>query len=297
VTARPLGKRARLRRADRGDLAALARRIVDHHYRRMRQFEAATRAGTDVEALHQMRVQTRRLRVLLRIFNGCLPEAAERVRAELKPIADALGAERDEDVLALHLESYLPLAVGDEARVLRGLVARRRSVKARAHRALVAKLRSRAYARFCADLEALVTSPGRDEGRAPKRFARRAVRRRLRRVRALVRGGALRSVEGLHELRVAVKRLRYAADALRELLPDRSRPILRQTAVLQELLGTVHDRDVALQLLARSQPVGRAVAWRRGAQALRERLGREREAAMGEVPGRLRRLLARKVEP
>jgi len=54
---------------------------------------------TDIERVHDMRVASRRLRAVLEIYAPCFPrELFKPVLAEVKALADALGARRDPDV-------------------------------------------------------------------------------------------------------------------------------------------------------------------------------------------------------
>jgi CHAD domain-containing protein len=55
-------------------------------------------AGDDPEAVHKMRVATRRLRAALRVFEDMLPPSAAELGRELRWLAGALGAVRDLDV-------------------------------------------------------------------------------------------------------------------------------------------------------------------------------------------------------
>ncbi|BDI32206.1 hypothetical protein CCAX7_42570 [Capsulimonas corticalis] len=58
-----------------------------------------TRAGDDIEALHDMRVATRRLRAAMSIFGPVFPEKQFRpLEKEVARITDALGGVRDADV-------------------------------------------------------------------------------------------------------------------------------------------------------------------------------------------------------
>lgn len=53
----------------------------------------------EIEAVHDMRVATRRLRAALEVFGPCFPRKQHRiVLGEVKAIADALGERRDRDV-------------------------------------------------------------------------------------------------------------------------------------------------------------------------------------------------------
>jgi CHAD domain-containing protein len=53
----------------------------------------------DIEAVHDMRVASRRLRAVLEIYEKCFPKKLHReVLRDVKGLADALGARRDPDV-------------------------------------------------------------------------------------------------------------------------------------------------------------------------------------------------------
>ena len=58
-----------------------------------------TRAGDDIEALHDMRVASRRLRAALSVFVAAFPPKPFRaLEKEVARVTDALGAVRDADV-------------------------------------------------------------------------------------------------------------------------------------------------------------------------------------------------------
>jgi CHAD domain-containing protein len=61
---------------------------------------------SEIERVHDMRVATRRLRAVLEIYAPCFPKGALRpVLADVKALADALGARRDPDVLLDRLDA------------------------------------------------------------------------------------------------------------------------------------------------------------------------------------------------
>lgn len=76
----------------------------------------------------------------------------------------------------------------------------------------------------------------------------RVVQVRLREVRALTMGLERRDKQGLHDFRIAGKRLRYALERFQVLEPSLE-PIAEQLALLQDALGEAHDRDVLLGIL------------------------------------------------
>lgn len=58
-------------------------------------------------------------------------------------------------------------------------------------------------------------------------------------------------VEELHDLRIAVKRLRYTLELTQTLFAQSNvHPLLNDVQALQELVGALHDDDVLLDLLA-----------------------------------------------
>src|SRR5262249_28664828 len=76
------------------------RKILRFHYERMRANEGGTLEGQDIEALHRMRVATRRQRAAFRIIAPQLRRKVIRAfRDQLQTVARRLGAVRDLDVL------------------------------------------------------------------------------------------------------------------------------------------------------------------------------------------------------
>ena len=71
-------------------------------------FEPTAKTG-DVEAVHAMRVTSRRLRVALSNFAVCLPpDYRKGLRAGLSNLADTLGKVRDLDVMLEEINRILP---------------------------------------------------------------------------------------------------------------------------------------------------------------------------------------------
>lgn len=56
-------------------------------------------------------------------------------------------------------------------------------------------------------------------------------------------------VAGLHNLRIAAKRVRYTLEVFGDALPEACKPIVDELAQLQDELGAVHDSDVMIALL------------------------------------------------
>ena len=90
-------------------------------------------------------------------------------------------------------------------------------------------------------------------GRRGTSLARQVLKTRAREVQRLAAGLEHRDKRGLHDFRIACKRLRYAL----ERFEDREPP-LQATAecltLLQDALGEAHDRDVLLAVLPPTMP-------------------------------------------
>jgi exopolyphosphatase / guanosine-5'-triphosphate,3'-diphosphate pyrophosphatase len=69
----------------------------------------------DVEAVHKMRVASRRLRATLDAYQSiCDPKVFKSVYRQVKGAADALGAARDTDVMLLNLDAQLEQVRSEE---------------------------------------------------------------------------------------------------------------------------------------------------------------------------------------
>lgn len=56
-------------------------------------------------------------------------------------------------------------------------------------------------------------------------------------------------VAGLHNLRIAAKRVRYTLEVFEDALPEACKPIVDELAQVQDELGAIHDSDVMVALL------------------------------------------------
>ena len=208
------------------------------------------------DAVHQMRVATRRARSALQAFGGIIERDATRpLCAELKWLAAALGPARDGEVMLARLTAGL--AAIPPALVAGPVQARITDCftvgLAQARQTALAALDGQRYLRLLDDLDALLADPPltplakRKAGKALAKPARRAARR-LHRALAAVPGAGDRDA-AIHEARKATKRARYAAEAA---VPALGRTASRQVAhakELQQLLGDHHDSVVARAVL------------------------------------------------
>lgn len=215
--------------------------------------EPGTRLGEDPEALHDMRVATRRMRAALSAFGPSLPARLQVYRLHLGKVAAALGAVRDLDVQlqrAKEWESIWP-ARAAALQPLEALLRERREV---ARRRMLALLDTRWYELVIARLGAVLRrGPAKSSllGREPiLQTAPVLVRRRRRK---LVRAG--RAIEPqspperYHEVRILAKKLRYALEFVGPVYGKPAQDLAKLLAALQDVLGDHQDAIVAVETL------------------------------------------------
>ncbi len=230
--------------------------VISRQVRELRRQERAAAARTATpDAIHDMRVAPRRLRAAQAVFGDvlALPKPARRPR--LRWLARRLGRVRALDVrLALLKEHHLPHVAGEEAVRLAKLVAHLEDERRRQHRRLQRGLKRGRYRRMRAGLAAWIRKPAfvpgeGDAGAA--RFMADAAERAAQRVSAHEAMRETRpTAEALHDLRIAVKWLRYTLDFHGEacgLAFDAERALARD---LQDCLGEMRDHDLLFAMLA-----------------------------------------------
>lgn len=229
---------------------------------RMAALQPALLDARRVEGVHQMRIALRRLRATERIFRPYLAGRGLRNLAEMaRTFARRLGEARDWDVF---LEETLPSALASgyaperPERLKRICDAKRAEGWAGA----VAVIGDPAFTIFLIDLmEAAVVAPWRDRARdrlsAPARdFAPRALDRALKKTSKKAKSINLDHVVELHQLRIALKKLRYPVQMFRSLYPKTQRKeYMAALSALQENFGAVNDAVVA-QGLANEAAIG-----------------------------------------
>lgn len=220
-------------------------------------------AKGNVDALHQARVATRRIREVLPVVSS--GSRGRRLQRQMRKITQVLGPVRDLDVALQILDEIEKSGETSRAALtrLRQAVSRERQLlaadmKKRLEHCDLDKLRKRA-------LGAARLRQARPARRDPKRLARaqqRAAQRAERLRTAIENAGSIYLPDRLHDVRIAVKKLRYAMELVRELSGSRATAKLRTLKDTQDLLGRIRDLEV---LIART----RAVQGAQGAPTLK----------------------------
>jgi CHAD domain-containing protein len=223
---------------------------------RLRSLEPLVRRD-EPDAVHQMRVATRRLRGTLRSFGEVIPRAeTERLAGEVKWLGGLLGPVRDGEVLPEHLQATLrpvpvELLIGPVQARVQGHYA---PVRAAAREKLIAALDSQRYVSLLADLDRLTlepplgpraAEPARDVLPAAVHRAYRQAGKRMRRAKRTPAGPA-RDV-AVHEARKSARRARYAAEAASPVIGKKARRFAKRMKKVQSVIGEHHDTVMARQ--------------------------------------------------
>lgn len=207
-------------------------------------YEGGAALGDDPEALHQMRVSTRRLRAALRVFDTVLPPAVLAARDELRGVAQVLGGVRDLDVQSERLEALRHASPWEDANALMPLLTQFERERDEARAALLAMLNSEDYARLVESFRNhLIAGPPPDMPDSPSsEVSRRVIVRRYRRFRRDARRLRKGSPHAAyHALRIRGKRLRYSLELFVDLYGREGPRALASLRALQDLLGELQD--------------------------------------------------------
>jgi CHAD domain-containing protein len=221
------------------DLAAHAadplHRAVAEQFAALLVWDRAVRAETD-DAVHQMRVTTRKIRSLLQASPDSFGLGDDTsIIDELRELANVLGEARDAEVLAARYRGALDKL---PAKLSRGPIQDRlvdgaeQRYRTGVRRSLTA-MRSPRYFRLLDALEAVVTTnPDPGSGPAAVVAAGKKVRKAAKAARGAT-GGDLE--EAIHRIRKRAKRLRYTAAATGE------KKVSKRAKKVQSLLGEHQD--------------------------------------------------------
>jgi len=211
------------------------------------------------DAVHQMRVTTRRLRSTFQSFGKILAgDDTRHLAGELRWLGHVLGDTRDAEVLPEHIEAELKqvpveLVMGPVQARLREHFA---PLGAEARKSLLAALDSERYFALLDELDHILAEPplGPDADQPAKKALRTAVARTYKRTAKRMRR-AERAHAGeptnvaLHAARRAAKRSRYAAEAVNPAFGKQAKRYGQQLKKVQSSLGDHQDAVIARNTL------------------------------------------------
>ncbi len=231
--------------------------VLQLRFSEVLSFRGAALVPWNDAAVHDMRVALRRLRTALRDLAGVIDDRrVRRIRRDLRRLARRLGEVRDPDV-ALESLAVLEIEASDEAVCagIREIADDIKAIRERAHGRFRAALASinldELQERLREQTSAAVRQPGLFGPSGISTLGRSAIDKRLVELHSL--GPAIYDPTNgphLHELRIAVKRLRYTIELFAGGFNGEFDETLRELAKMQTLLGDVHDCEVWTASLA-----------------------------------------------
>jgi CHAD domain-containing protein len=239
-------------------LAAAGRKVWTFHFALMLRNEAGTLRGQDIEALHDMRVATRRMRTAFDVFGQAFdPKIMRHYLKGLRSAGRALGEVRDMDVLLQYALTYQKKMGEDKQSGLEPLISAWKGSIHKKRAKMTRYLQSAGYKNFKYHFN-LFLQPTEDEKTASENLFMNARLCDIVPVLVYERYAAVRAYESilpgatikqLHALRIEYKKFRYVLEYFREILGEGAAQAISEIKQQQDHFGELHDMDVACHLV------------------------------------------------
>ncbi|MGB0748282.1 MAG: CHAD domain-containing protein [Magnetospiraceae bacterium] len=233
---------------------------LKHCLSHMLDNQACARADAHPEGVHQMRVAIRRMRSALTIHKPLMPpEQLQSLATRLKALINAMGPARDWDVFTGEI-AVPPVDWCGEDADMAELMAAGEARRVAAYAALNAFMDSSAYPLLLLDLLDWIESRlWRDQPVSEsaarlfmpaKEFAGPVLSKRHKSARKKGKHIEHLTIPERHELRIAIKKNRYACEFFAALFPEKTvKSYLSTLSGLQDYLGLLNDVAVADELV------------------------------------------------
>jgi CHAD domain-containing protein len=245
-------------RPRRGSAAGVVLDYAAEQADKLKALDPAVRRD-EPDAVHQMRVTTRRLRSTFQSFGQILrADDTSHLAGELRWLGHVLGDARDNEVLPEHIDAELKqvpveLVMGPVQARLREHFA---PLAAQSRKDALAALDSERYFALLDELDQILAQPplGPAAGQPAKKALAHAVRRTYKRTAKRMRraeqahAGEPTNV-ALHAARRAAKRSRYAAEAVTPVFGKQAKRYGKQMKKIQSSLGDHQDAVIARNTL------------------------------------------------
>ncbi len=235
-------------------MSEAGRKILFHQFEIMLKHEPDARTGKDIEAVHDMRVATRRMRSAIRIFGGSYKKSSPLFvfSKSLKRLAATLGAVRDLDVFRDKLDAYIDTLPESARDGFQPLQAQIKDDLHHARQALDKALESERHARFIETFHAFLTTSGAGavanvEGTPylVQHVVPPLIYERYMAMRMYETFLDSATLDALHMLRIEGKQLRYSLEFFSEVLGSDVQAAIEAVKALQDHLGDLQDARVA----------------------------------------------------
>ncbi len=225
----------------------------------LRRHLPGARAG-DVESVHQARVTSRRLREAVPVLAaGLKGTKAGKATRQIRRLTRALGPVREMDVTLALLDELAstPEVPRTAVEDVRGYVARERDARRGVMLKRIDRVNLEKLSRRLESVQAAVNEATEDPWR--RALAARLLQQSKYLEGAIKAAGHMYSPQGLHEVRIAAKKLRYGLELADAGGVRHAAPHVRTIRRAQELLGRLHDLHMLQTYIAAAQ-IGRESA-------------------------------------
>lgn len=240
-------------------LTQAGRKVFAHHFHHLVACERKVRCDHDnIEAIHDMRVATRRFRAAIHVFEtGFSSSSLKFLQKGLKQTTKMLGIARDLDVFVGNLRIYqqqFPLAEQSELAPLLEYFDLQREI---ARAKLRNYLESTAYEKFKSKTTHFLHQEFHEihhKSQKPIPFqiahiAPTLIYKHYEAIRIYEPFLIDASVELLHQLRIDFKHFRYTLENFHDILGNENSAVLTEVKKMQNHLGELNDARVACELV------------------------------------------------
>jgi CHAD domain-containing protein len=240
------------------NLPEAGRKALRFHFAQLLSNEEGVRLGKDIEALHNMRVATRRLRAAFDVFGPFYePGVLKPYLKGLRATGRALGPVRDLDVFLGNLQSFGDALPEEQRQGLDPLTQYWKSQNKKRRKKLIAFLDSQEYHSFKRQFNIFLHTHGAGAQPVPQDEPVPQLVQEVVPIMIYTRLAAVRAYDPylihaplvrLHALRIEFRKLRYAIEFFRESLGETIEEVITQYKSFQDYLGKLNDASVAIQL-------------------------------------------------
>ena len=232
--------------------------VLSRYMSALRQEVTGVNRGEDIEAIHRMRVASRRMRSALSLFETCFaPKYRNLWRNEIRQVTRALGQARDTDVQIDFLQHFLATLQESRSRPgINRIILRLRQKRARLQVNVINALNELEKSHALDSLEEqtktwiVERTAGEPINFSLYNLANKAILEHLQAFLGFEKYiSNPEAVAELHAMRIAAKQLRYTLEIFSTLYADELKIPIQTVRTAQEKLGDIHDCDTWASLI------------------------------------------------
>ncbi len=214
------------------------------------------RTRNDADAIHDMRVASRRFHAAALIFSDCISLSPLReCERHVRRLRKSAGAARDCDVQRMFVDRLLTKSLGQRYRPgLERLSLRLKQKREKQTAELETAIKNFEKHGIVGAMQRALAAP-LPRRRVPLKLRQRAAREIVLHLSSVLAFEQFAyqpsATTQLHQMRIDAKRLRYVMEIFNPVYRGRLKPYIKIVRSIQDTLGDMHDCDVWLQSLPR----------------------------------------------